>query len=530
MSEDSDDTTGSDDRRTGSTTGSPPGSTTPGSTTPADGTGTPSTPDPTDDLVTTEHTVRVVDTADPDAPATDLRYRARSGRLVVRRETTGDKGFEGHTAVAEMAVTSYEVLDADGEPDTSRPVTFVFNGGPGASSVWLHLGVLGPRRVVMGDAGALLPPPGGLADNAQTLLRETDLVFVDPVSTGWSRVRSGRKATEFHGFTGDVESVGELIRLWVTRNDRWLSPKLLAGESYGTLRAVAVATHLQERHHLPVNGIALISMVLDMGTIRFQPGNDRPYPAFLPTYAALGHFHGVAGAGVSVEQHAAAAAEFARGEYTAALAAGSRLDPGQRARVVTRVAELTGLSEDFVDRVDLRVEHLRFYAELLRHRRQVIGRLDGRFVGSEDDAAHEQISTDPFITATGGPYTAAFLHYVATELGYRSDLPYKVLSELVHPWSYKEFEGRSVTVAEDLGALLRRNPFLRVHVACGLYDGATPFAAAEDTIAALKVPAEARSRVETAYYPSGHMMYLHEESRVRQSADLAAFVRACLPG
>ncbi len=484
--------------------------------------------EPEDDLVTTEHTLQVLVGTGPATTA--LRYRARSGRLVVRRETTGDKGFEGHTAVAEMAVTSYEVLTDDGEADTARPVTFVFNGGPGASSVWLHLGVLGPRRVLMGDAGSPTPPPGALADNPQTLLRETDLVFIDPVSTGWSRVRSGRKAAEFHGFTGDVESVSELIRLWTTRNDRWLSPKLLAGESYGTLRAVAVASHLQERHHLSVNGIALISMVLDMGTIRFQPGNDRPYPAFLPTYAALGHFHGVAGDGVPLEEHVAAAEDFARGEYTAALAAGSRIDPEQRARVVARVAALTGLGEDFVDRVDLRVEHLRFYAELLRHRRQVIGRLDGRFVGYEDDYAHEQISADPFITATGGPYTAAFLHYVSTELGYRNDLPYKVLSELVHPWSYKEFEGRSVTVAEDLGTLLRRNPFLRVHVACGYYDGATPFAAAEDTIAALRVPAQARDRMETAYYRSGHMMYLHEESRVQQSEDLAAFVRSCLPG
>lgn len=486
--------------------------------------------DPTDDLVTTEHSLQVVDAADADAATRELRYRARSGRLVVRRETDDEKGFEGHTAVAEMAVTSYEVLGDDGEPDTTRPVTFVFNGGPGASSVWLHLGVLGPRRVVMGDAGQLLPPPGGLADNQQTLLADTDLVFVDPVSTGWSRVRSGRKAKEFHGFTGDVESVSELIRLWVTRNDRWLSPKLLAGESYGTLRAVAVAKHLQERHHMPVNGIALISMVLDMGTIRFHPGNDRPYPAFLPTYAALAHFHGVAGADVEVDEHVAAAAEFARGEYTAALAAGSRIDAEQRARVVARTAELTGLDPDFVDRVDLRIEHLRFYAELLRHRRQVIGRLDGRFVGHEDDYAHEQISADPFITATGGPYTAAFLHYVSTELGYRNDLPYKVLSELVHPWSYKEFEGRSVTVADDLGTLLRRNEFLRVHVACGLYDGATPFAAAEDTIALLKVPAAALERVETAYYRAGHMMYLHEPSRLEQCADLARFVRSCLPG
>ncbi|WP_336921753.1 S10 family peptidase [Aquipuribacter sp. SD81] len=473
--------------------------------------------EPKDTLTTTEHTLQA-----EDGP---LRYRARAGRLVLRRETTGEKGFEGHTAVAEIGVTSYEVLDDAGLPDTARPVTFVFNGGPGASSVWLHLGVLGPRRVLLGDAPDLAPPPGRLADNPQTLLAETDLVFVDPVSTGFSRVRSGRDAKEFHGFTGDVESVAEVIRLWTTRNDRWLSPKLLAGESYGTLRAVAVASHLQQRHHMAVNGIALISMVLDMGTIRFHHGDDRPYVAFLPTYAALGHYHGVAGRGVPLREHVAAAAEFARGPYAAALAAGSRLADDERARVVARAAELTGLSEDYLDRAGLRVEHQRFYAELLRHEKKVVGRLDGRFVGTEDDAVHERPSVDPFITATGGPYTAAYLHYAATELGYRNDLPYKVLSELVHPWSYKEFEGRAVSVAEDLGALLRRNPHLRVHVACGYYDGATPFAAAEDTVAQLRVPREALDRVETAYYESGHMMYLHEPSRLQQCADLKAFVR-----
>ncbi|MFC5381484.1 S10 family peptidase [Aquipuribacter nitratireducens] len=472
--------------------------------------------EPADTLVTTEHTL---------ATGTgDLRYRARSGRLVLRRETSGEKGFEGHTAVAEIAVTSYEVLDGGGSPDPARPVTFVFNGGPGASSVWLHLGLLGPRRVVLGDAGDLLPPPGRLADNPQTLLAVSDLVFIDPVSTGWSRVRSGRDAKEFHGYGGDVESVSELIRLWTTRNDRWLSPKLLAGESYGTLRAVAVASHLQQRHHLHVNGIMLISMVLDMGTIRFHPGDDRAYVGFLPTYAAIAHYHGAAGQGVALADHLAAAADFARGAYAAALAAGSHLDAEERARVVARAAELTGLSEDYLDRAGLRVEHQRFYAELLRHERKVVGRLDGRFVGHEDDAVHERPSVDPFITATGGPYTAAYLHYSATELGYRNDLPYKVLSELVHPWSYKEFEGRAVSVTEDLGALLRRNPHLRVHVACGYYDGATPFAAAEDTVAQLRVPAEALERVETAYYESGHMMYLHEPSRLQQCEDLRAFV------
>jgi carboxypeptidase C (cathepsin A) len=402
-------------------------------------------------------------------------------------------------------------------------VTFAFNGGPGSSSVWLHLGLLGPRRVLMGDVGALVPPPFGIADNAETLLAHSDLVFIDPVTTGYSRVVEGGTPAEYHGFQRDLESVAELIRLWTSRSKRWLSPKYLAGESYGTLRASALAAYLQRQFGLFCNGIMLISSVIDMGTIRFFEGNDQPYALFLPTYAALAHYHGRHG-DRPLREVIDEATALAEGSYPLALARGARLPEAEREDLVRRVAAVTGLSRDYVRRVNLRIEHQRFFRELLRDRGQVIGRLDGRFTGWERDDGGERPSADPSNVAIAGPYSAALNHYVRAELDYESDLPYEVLTGRVQPWSYAEFEGRPVTVSAMLSEAMRHNPHLRVYVACGYFDGATPFAAAEHAFAHLEIPAELRSNIEFAYYESGHMMYVHEPSRLRQSAELAAFV------
>jgi carboxypeptidase C (cathepsin A) len=469
---------------------------------------------PTDDLVTSSHTLRTA--------AGDLAYTATAGRIVVRQEKHTDGTFDGHEPHAEVFLVAYTL---DGAEPGTRPVTIAFNGGPGSSSVWLHMGLFGPRRVVMGDAGALTPPPWGLTDNEESLLAHSDLVFIDPVSTGYSRAVEGGKPAEFHGFTGDVETVGEVIRLWVTRNERWLSPKFLAGESYGTLRAAALAEHLQDRYGMYVNGLMLISSVLDMGTIRFTEGNDRPYPLFLPTYAAIAHHHGLH-PDRTLAEVLADATDFAAGDYPWALAQGNRLPAPDFDRISTRLATLSGLDEGYVRRVRLRIEHQRFFREVLRASGRTVGRIDGRFTGWEADDGGELPGYDPSIAAITGPYTAAINSHVRTTLGYANDLPYEILTGRVQPWSYKEFEGRSVSVVGKLSAAMRANPHLRVHVACGYHDGATPYFAAEQVIAQLPIPDELRDRIEVRYYEAGHMMYVHEPSRVRQSADLAAFVTA----
>jgi carboxypeptidase C (cathepsin A) len=316
-----------------------------------------------------------------------------------------------------------------------------------------------------------------------------------------------------------------VIRLWTSRNGRWMSPKFLAGESYGTTRAAGLAEHLQTRYGMYLNGIMLISTVLEFGTLRFTPGNDLPYPLFLPTYAAIANYHGLHGDRPLAEV-LAEAEDFASSAYPAALASGSRMSPEERAGIISRLASLTGLSEEYVDRVDLRIEHMRFFTELLRGQRRTVGRLDGRFTGWDADAAGERYAEDPSMSAILGPYTAAFNHYVHAELEYTNDLPYEVLSIPVNEsWSFKEFQNQQVTVADRLAAAMRANRSLRVHVASGHYDGATPYFATEYTLARLQLPADLRENVETRYYPAGHMMYVHEPSRIQQSKDLADFVR-----
>jgi carboxypeptidase C (cathepsin A) len=441
--------------------------------------------------------------------------------MVLRLEGHTDDKFDGQKARAEVFVTAYTV---DSDDPGSRPVTFAFNGGPGSSSVWLHLGLLGPRRVIMGDAGNLLPPPYGLADNEQTLLRHSDLVFIDPVSTGFSRAVKGEKSKDFHGYGGDIESVGEVIRLWTTRNGRWMSPKYLCGESYGTTRASGLSRYLQERYGMYLNGLMLVSAVLDFGTHEFEGGNEDPYALFLPTYTAVAHYHGKLG-DRPLREVLDEAEAYAERDYPWALLRGSRLSAEDRAAVASRLAELTGLSADYLDRVNLRPEHVRFLTELLRDRRQVVGRIDGRFTGWDTDYGRERWSSDPSIDAITGPYTAAFNHYVRAELGYSSDLPYEVLTGRVRPWSYKEFENAYVFVLDKLAAAMRTNPHMRVHVDCGYHDLATPYFAAEHSFAHLAIPAELFENIEYTYYEAGHMMYVHEPSRLAQSEALAAFVR-----
>jgi carboxypeptidase C (cathepsin A) len=470
--------------------------------------------EPQDELVVTRHTVTT-------AAGAELHYTATSGRMVLRSEEHTEDKFDGHQPKAEVFLTAYTLDDT---PAQQRPVTFAFNGGPGSSSVWLHLGLLGPRLADVGDVGDLTPPPYGLVDNPHTLLAHSDLVFIDPVSTGYSRPTKGEKSKDFHGYQADLDSVGEVIRLWTSRHGRWLSPKYLCGESYGTLRAAGLARHLQQKYGMNLNGLMLISTVLDIGLLRGNGHNDNPYALFLPTYAAIAHYHGLHGDRPLRDVLDEAEAYAAR-DYPWVLSRGARLTADERASAAAKLASLTGLSEDYVERVNLRIEHLRFFTELLRHRRQTVGRLDGRFTGWDTDYGREHWSADPSMDAIKGPYTAAFNHYVRSDLGFVSDLPYEILSTTVNTgWSFKEFEGQHVTVADKLAEAMRANPYLRVHVGCGYHDGATPYFAAEHTMAHLQVPEQLRANIDVRYYEAGHMMYVHEPSRIAQAQHLAEFV------
>ena len=475
---------------------------------------------PTDDLVERKHSLSI-------GLRKKLAYTSLTGRIVLREEILEDGKAAGFKAKASVFITAYTL---DGADRRKRPVTFAFNGGPGSSSVWLHLGVLGPRRVVSGDVGDRVPPPYDLVDNVETLLASTDLVFIDPIATGYSRALDGEKPADYHGFTRDIESVAEIIRLWTSRNGRWMSPKFLAGESYGTLRAAGLAAYIQDRHGMYFNGVALISSVLDLGTIRFTEGNDLPYALYLPTYAAVAHYHGKH-PGRELREVIAEAEAYAAGDYPRVLARGHRLSPTERRAAAAKLARLTGLRREYVERVDLRIEHIRFFTELLRDQGLAVGRLDARFTAPEWDGGREQFTADPSYSHIQGPYTATFNQYVRDDLGYQNDLPYEILSGTTNQaWSYKEFEGRSISVVEQLGAAMRANPDLKIHVACGYYDGATPHFGAEHVMAHLPVPPALGANVEVRHYEAGHMMYVHEPSRLRQAADLADFIKRSTPG
>jgi carboxypeptidase C (cathepsin A) len=343
------------------------------------------------------------------------------------------------------------------------------------------------------------------------------------MSTGHSRAVEGGRAKTYHGFGKDVEQVTELIRLWCTREDRWMSPKYIIGESYGTVRAVAVAQRLQQKHALMLNGMVLVSSVLDFGTQDFSHHRwDEACVNFLPTYTAVAHYHGkVKGRLGRVRQEAE---EFAAGPYRSALAAGRRLPAKDRANVVRTLARLTGLSEEYVERTDLRIEHWRFCTELLRDRGLSVGRIDGRFTGPARSLIAENMDADPSMDAMNGPFAAALHHYLRSELGNARDLPYEVYANAITKWSFEEFEGKPIFVADQLERVMRANPHLRVRIEYGYYDLATPYHAAEDMVAHLRLPAEAFDRIEHEYFETGHMPYLHESSRKRELASIAAFV------
>lgn len=468
---------------------------------------------PKDNIVTTQHSLTI--------GGETIRYTARAGTMVLKAE-------DG-TPRANFFFVAYT---KDGADPAKRPVTYTFNGGPGSSSVWLHMGAFGPKRVAYRDDEGRAPqPPYRLVDNEGTILDATDLVFIDPVTTGFSRAIPFADAKKFHGFEPDVESVGELIRLWTTRNARWSSPKFLAGESYGTTRAAGLAGWLQEQGFY-LNGVILVSSILNFGTARFDSGNDLPYVVFLPTYAATAWYHKRLPADLQsqpVDRVAAEAERFALGEYNAALMRGDSLTAEERRAIARQVARFTGLSPDYVERTNLRVNIQRFDKELMRGERRTVGRLDSRFTGIDLDAAGERPEFDPSMAAIMGPYTGVINDYVRRMLKYENDHAYEILTGKVQPWSYERHQNRYLDVAETLRSAMSRNPFLKVFVANSYYDLATPFAATNYTFSRMGLDPEVRGNVSMATYEGGHMMYIDRKAHRKLREDVVAFIRAAVP-
>ncbi len=460
-----------------------------------------------------------------------VEYTATVGDIVLRDE-------EGKPR-AKMTYVSYL---RDGVDDRiGRPVTFAFNGGPGSASVWVHLGAFGPKKAQLDPEGMPLgPPPGKLIDNPYSLLDATDLVFIDPVETGWSRPVPGVETADFIGFTNDVESVGDFIRLWVSRNDRWASPKFIAGESYGTTRAAGLALYLQERHGMYLNGLCLISSVINWQTKVFNVGNDLPHMLILPTFTASAWYHGKLPDRYDGDLELALneAKSFALGPYASALLQGDRLSAEERATIATRLAELTGLSQRYLEQTNLRPEIFRFVKELLRDRGLTVGRLDSRYTGMDRDDAGEKFEFDPAGAVVSAYYVSLFKDYLRRELRYDNDVVFRQSAgPKVRPWSYHEKKpdlsygtNGYANYAEHLRRAMHRNPYLKVLIMSGYYDLATPFFASDFTIDHMQLAPELRGNIWAEYYEAGHMMYVREADHKKFRADFLRLIEAALEG
>ena len=447
-----------------------------------------------------------------------LRYTATTGLMPIR-----DASGKLEARIFYMAYT----LD---NPPARRPLTFSFNGGPGSSSVWLHLGAIGPKRVKMEMEGWMPKPPFQLVDNEYTWLDQTDLVFIDPVGTGYSRAVTPEIGKKFWGVQGDLASVGEFIRMYLVRNQRWNVPLFLVGESYGTFRAAGLAGYLVDRG-IALNGVMLISTVLNLGTLEFTRMNDMPYELILPSYTTTAWYHKKLPPDLQADfQKAVRESEaYALGEYTAALGRGSAMTAEERKTAAQRMARYTGLSEQFCDNSSLRVPLQAFLKELLRDQKRTLGRLDSRFEGWDASAATGAPEFDPSMSAIIPPYTSAMYNYVRDELGYKSDLTYYILGGGIGPWDMgTQYQGGFADTSELLRRAFARNPYLKLFVAKGYYDMATPFFAAEYTLSHLGLDGSAQKNITTADYEAGHMMYIRTESLQKLRKDIGAFYENAL--
>jgi carboxypeptidase C (cathepsin A) len=479
----------------------------------------------------TETKVERTDPAIPPPVVSTTRHTGSfGGQRVAYRAVAGETYLKDKDGKPLAAITSYSYLK-EGAVDPKRPVTFLWNGGPGSGSLWLHMGAFGPKRVVIpSDAKDDGGPPYPIVDNAESLLDVTDLVFIDPVGTGFSRALGKTDPKDYWGVTKDAKSMAQFIRQWLDANGRWNAPKFIGGESYGTTRAAAVMNELEGSYtDVAINGVILISAILDFSQAANVPGNELGYVTNLPSMAATAWFHDkVPGKPATVEAFVAEARAFAIGPYATALLKGNSLTPAERAAIRPQLARFTGVSEQFLDRADLRLSPGRFYKELLRDRGLTIGRLDTRYTGRDYDNAGEEPDNDPSFYAIDGAYTAAMNAYARQTLKYSPDIVYSSIGG-VRDWDWQIGDGPRggsgyLNVAPYLGRALRENSSLRVFVGQGWYDFATPFFGAEYSLNRTGIPND--GRIQWRYYDAGHMMYVRDDDLRKLSADLRAFIRA----
>jgi carboxypeptidase C (cathepsin A) len=399
---------------------------------------------------------------------------------------------------------------------------FSFNGGPGTASVWMHMGYTGPRRVTYDDDGFAQRPPSGLEDNPHSIIDVADIVYMDPIGTGFSRMVEGEDLHKFHGKNADIQSVGDFIHTFLIRKDRWASPKFVIGESYGTTRAAGLAGSLLSRFQIYLNGVVLVSMTgLDL-----DRGPDVGYAMALPQRTATAWYHHQLNADLQrkpLKEVLAEAETFASGEYLTALAKGDRINAAERDQIAQKVARLTGLDAGYVKTADLRVDARRFWKELLRDQRLTLGRLDSRYLGIDKDAAGENPEYDPALADWNGPFGNAVNKYLRSELKFNPDLQYYVWGN-VRPWAQDE----GTSVAELLRSGMRDNPYLRVMIQGGYYDAATDYYSAMYTISHIQPGGELKDRFRFNFYESGHMMYLRKPDLGNANNDLRSFIKWCL--